>query len=291
MSPNNYLVLSALLFSIGAIGVVLRRNAIVVFMCVELMLNGAGLSIVAAAQLSGKEPALGYAAVGLAFQQHPHTQKPAPRHRDDARHRRGGDMESHQQKVTREPAGGGAGIHPQIVEHKQHHQRAEVTQVRGFAKDAVLVVQIRHQQHPYANKQAAPRTVAAPQQHENEREHRGHVTHRHVMLDQGCTVDVGSVQQGVNHFGNLQHYQIAEDAVVRADGLDRVEEADAPHLRQPFAALGGVGTAKPGRQGAEVDEGPEKGQHQQSGTILHVKPTMIPGTDSRSTGGHVGRTG
>ena len=46
MNPNNYLVLSALLFSIGAIGVVLRRNAIVVFMCVELMLNAANLAFV-----------------------------------------------------------------------------------------------------------------------------------------------------------------------------------------------------------------------------------------------------
>jgi len=47
MNPTNYLVLSALLFSIGAIGVVLRRNAIVVFMCVELMLNSVNLLLVA----------------------------------------------------------------------------------------------------------------------------------------------------------------------------------------------------------------------------------------------------
>ena len=53
MSPNNYLVLSALLFSIGAIGVVLRRNAIVVFMCVELMLNAANLAFVTFARLLG----------------------------------------------------------------------------------------------------------------------------------------------------------------------------------------------------------------------------------------------
>ena len=39
MNPMNYVYLSALLFSIGAAGVLLRRNAIVVFMCVELMLN------------------------------------------------------------------------------------------------------------------------------------------------------------------------------------------------------------------------------------------------------------
>ncbi|CAB5074100.1 unannotated protein [freshwater metagenome] len=53
MSPNNYLVLSALLFSIGAIGVVLRRNAIVVFMCVELLLNAANLAFVTFARLLG----------------------------------------------------------------------------------------------------------------------------------------------------------------------------------------------------------------------------------------------
>jgi NADH-quinone oxidoreductase subunit K len=53
MSPNNYLVLSGLLFSIGAIGVVLRRNAIVVFMCVELMLNAANLAFVTFARLLG----------------------------------------------------------------------------------------------------------------------------------------------------------------------------------------------------------------------------------------------
>jgi NADH-quinone oxidoreductase subunit K len=42
MNAANYLYLSALLFTIGAVGVVLRRNAIVVFMCVELMLNEIG---------------------------------------------------------------------------------------------------------------------------------------------------------------------------------------------------------------------------------------------------------
>jgi NADH-quinone oxidoreductase subunit K len=36
VNPGNYILLSAVLFSIGAIGVLVRRNAIVVFMCVEL---------------------------------------------------------------------------------------------------------------------------------------------------------------------------------------------------------------------------------------------------------------
>ncbi len=41
-----YLALSAILFTIGTIGVLTRRNAIVVFMCVELMLNAVNLSLV-----------------------------------------------------------------------------------------------------------------------------------------------------------------------------------------------------------------------------------------------------
>jgi len=41
------LALSAVLFTIGAIGVLTRRNAIIIFMCVELMLNAVNLSFVA----------------------------------------------------------------------------------------------------------------------------------------------------------------------------------------------------------------------------------------------------
>lgn len=41
-----YLALSAILFSIGIIGVLVRRNAIVIFMCVELMLNAVNLSLI-----------------------------------------------------------------------------------------------------------------------------------------------------------------------------------------------------------------------------------------------------
>jgi NADH-quinone oxidoreductase subunit K len=43
-----YFALSAVLFTIGAIGVITRRNAIVVFMCLELMLNGVNLAFIAA---------------------------------------------------------------------------------------------------------------------------------------------------------------------------------------------------------------------------------------------------
>ena len=53
MNPANYLYLSALLFSIGAAGVLLRRNAIIVFMCVELMLNAANLAFVTFARQHG----------------------------------------------------------------------------------------------------------------------------------------------------------------------------------------------------------------------------------------------
>ncbi|RKS69215.1 NADH-quinone oxidoreductase subunit K [Motilibacter peucedani] len=53
MNVANYLYLSAILFSIGAAGVLLRRNAIVVFMCVELMLNAVNLSFVTFARIQG----------------------------------------------------------------------------------------------------------------------------------------------------------------------------------------------------------------------------------------------
>ena len=45
--------LSAILFSLGVAGVLLRRNAIILFMCVELMLNAVNLTFVALAQLYG----------------------------------------------------------------------------------------------------------------------------------------------------------------------------------------------------------------------------------------------
>ncbi|HWB61267.1 MAG TPA: NADH-quinone oxidoreductase subunit NuoK [Chthoniobacteraceae bacterium] len=44
---NNYLLVSGLLFTIGFAGVMLRRNIIIIFMCLELMLNAANLSLVA----------------------------------------------------------------------------------------------------------------------------------------------------------------------------------------------------------------------------------------------------
>jgi len=53
MNPANYVYLSALLFTIGAAGVLLRRNAIVVFMSIELMLNATNLTFVAFARIHG----------------------------------------------------------------------------------------------------------------------------------------------------------------------------------------------------------------------------------------------
>ena len=53
MTPTYYLLLSALLFTIGAVGVLVRRNAIVVFMCVELMLNSVNLTLVTFARATG----------------------------------------------------------------------------------------------------------------------------------------------------------------------------------------------------------------------------------------------
>jgi NADH-quinone oxidoreductase subunit K len=48
------LAVSAILFSLGVAGVLLRRNAIVIFMCVELMLNAVNLSFVALAREVGQ---------------------------------------------------------------------------------------------------------------------------------------------------------------------------------------------------------------------------------------------
>lgn len=42
-----YLILSAVLFSIGVLGVIVRRNAIVLFLCIELMLNAVNLTFIA----------------------------------------------------------------------------------------------------------------------------------------------------------------------------------------------------------------------------------------------------
>ncbi len=53
MLLSESLGLSALLFTLGVVGVLLRRNAIVIFMCVELMLNAVNLTLVALSRQLG----------------------------------------------------------------------------------------------------------------------------------------------------------------------------------------------------------------------------------------------
>jgi len=75
---SHYLAVSAILFIIGTAGVLFRRNAIVVFMCVELMLNAVNLTLIAFSQFLGDQTgqilvffvmtvAAAEAAVGLAI--------------------------------------------------------------------------------------------------------------------------------------------------------------------------------------------------------------------------------
>jgi NADH-quinone oxidoreductase subunit K len=53
VSINHYVVVSIVLFSIGVLGVLIRRNAIIMFMCIELMLNAVNLLLVAFSQQWG----------------------------------------------------------------------------------------------------------------------------------------------------------------------------------------------------------------------------------------------
>ncbi len=55
MDVTWYLVLSALLFAIGAAGVLLRRNPLVILLCLELMLNAATLALIAFSRAHGNE--------------------------------------------------------------------------------------------------------------------------------------------------------------------------------------------------------------------------------------------
>ncbi len=79
MAPlSHYLAVSAIIFAIGTVGVLIRRNAIIVFMCVELMLNAVNLTLIAFSQFLGDQTgqilvffvmtvAAAEAAVGLAI--------------------------------------------------------------------------------------------------------------------------------------------------------------------------------------------------------------------------------
>ena len=53
ISPGDYILLASILFVIGGIGVLVRKNALVMFMCVELMLNAVDLAFIAFARLHG----------------------------------------------------------------------------------------------------------------------------------------------------------------------------------------------------------------------------------------------
>ena len=53
MSPAHFVALAVVLFVIGAVGVLVRRNALVIFMCVELMLNAVNLAFVGFARMHG----------------------------------------------------------------------------------------------------------------------------------------------------------------------------------------------------------------------------------------------
>lgn len=55
MSIAWYLAVSAIVFSLGAVGVITRRNPLVVLLCLELMLNGANLALVSFARMWGGE--------------------------------------------------------------------------------------------------------------------------------------------------------------------------------------------------------------------------------------------
>ncbi len=53
MSPSAYLVVAAILFTLGAVAVLVRRNAIVMFMGIELMLNAVNLTFVTFSRING----------------------------------------------------------------------------------------------------------------------------------------------------------------------------------------------------------------------------------------------
>ena len=53
-SPEHYLVLAGILFSIGLCGILLRRNILIILLCLELMLNAANLVLVTASSVHGQ---------------------------------------------------------------------------------------------------------------------------------------------------------------------------------------------------------------------------------------------
>ena len=66
-SPTAVLLISFLLFSTGVAGILIRRNALVILMCVELMLNAANLNLIAAARHSGTVQGQAFALLVMGF--------------------------------------------------------------------------------------------------------------------------------------------------------------------------------------------------------------------------------
>ena len=64
MPINYYIFLSIALFAIGIVGVLTRRNAIIIFMCIELMLNAVNLLLVAFSKMHHLKAAVADAATG-----------------------------------------------------------------------------------------------------------------------------------------------------------------------------------------------------------------------------------
>ena len=66
MPINNYILLSIALFCIGIVGVLTRRNAIIIFMCIELMLNAVNLLLVAFSKMHARAALLAGDVSGMA---------------------------------------------------------------------------------------------------------------------------------------------------------------------------------------------------------------------------------
>src|ERR1044072_1928584 len=65
MAISWYLIVSALVFSIGAGGILVRRNPLVILLCLELMLNAGNLALVAFARAHGNQEGQLFAVVGV----------------------------------------------------------------------------------------------------------------------------------------------------------------------------------------------------------------------------------
>ena len=67
VDDNLYLLLSAVLFTIGAAGLLIRRNPLVMFMCVELMLNAANINFAAFGAFTGNPTGVSFALFSIAI--------------------------------------------------------------------------------------------------------------------------------------------------------------------------------------------------------------------------------